>query len=368
MRDGRQHHGGGRRRCTRSVAGRPNIAVFQSLGISSLTSVPLLSSLRWMGNLLSAWRSGEEPRCESRPNGPYDWFTTRFASTDDRYRCGSAPMTSSPAMKDDPPSFERPPVAEVVLSIQFASIPNFGSVHIGLLWQEFHNVYPKVSEQPPLAAVFETLGAVALTKPQFRLEMVQAPMSRFWFEPEDGGHLLQVQQDRVIHNWRKRDDEPYPRYEPIRERFEDEINTILAFLSRERLGSIEPNQCEVTYTNLIVLPDGTNPHDHLERITPLWGGWRVESELAPLENAGLNMRYLLRSEDIPVGRVYVDFQPVFFSQDANPAIKLEITARGKPQDSSVEGAFRLLDAERRAVVRTFAHVTSEEMRIEWGQS
>jgi uncharacterized protein (TIGR04255 family) len=275
-------------------------------------------------------------------------------------------MNSSPATKVDLPSFKRPPVTEVVLSIQFSSIPGFGTVHIGLLWQEFRGVYPKVSEQPPLVAVFETFGAIALTKPQIRFEMVPAPMSRFWFEPQDGVHLLQVQQDRVIHNWRKQDDEPYPRYEPIRAKFVDEIKTILAFLEREGLGSIQPNQCEVTYTNVIVLPDGTNPHDHMECITPLWGVWRAESELAPIENAGLNVRYLLRSEDIPVGRVYVDFQPVFVSQDAKPAIKLEITARGKPQDSSVEGAFRLLDAERRAVVRTFARVTTEEMHAEWG--
>jgi uncharacterized protein (TIGR04255 family) len=58
----------------------------------------------------------------------------------------------------DLPSYERPPVSEVVLSVQFASNPQFQIVHAGLFWQLVRDQFPNVSEQIPLQAVFETFG------------------------------------------------------------------------------------------------------------------------------------------------------------------------------------------------------------------
>jgi len=269
---------------------------------------------------------------------------------------------------EDVPSFDQPPVTEVGLSIQFASIPGFRSVHIGLLWQHFRQIYPKVSEQAPVGPVFETFGSGAPSTPQFQIETLMVPpMARFWFESTDGVRLLQVQQDRLIHNWRKINNEPYPRYEPIRERFFNDVGETSGFLEREGLGPIQPNQCEVVYTNVVTLPDGTDPHSHLERITPLWRGWEHEAELAPLENVSMRFRYLMRSDEVPVGRVYVEFQPVRMIADAAPAIKIDITARGKPRESNIESAFQLLDVARRAVVRTFDRVTTQEMHSVWGK-
>jgi uncharacterized protein (TIGR04255 family) len=271
--------------------------------------------------------------------------------------------------RGDLPSFAQPPVTEVVLSIQCASIPGFRAIHAGLLWQHFRATHPRVSEQPPIAQAFETFGSGMPTAVPFRIEaFMTPPMPRFWFESEDATHLLQVQQDRFAHNWRKQDDETvYPRYEPIRKRFADEINTISAFLAGEGLGPIQPNQCEVVYTNVIALPDGADPHVNLERVTPLWGGWQHDAALEPLENASITLRYLIRSDDIPIGRVYVDFQPVRRTIDASPAIKLEITVRGKPKENNLDSAFRMLDTAREAVVRTFDRVTTKELPSAWGK-
>lgn len=278
-------------------------------------------------------------------------------------------MMISMTPQGDLPSFVHPPVTEVVLSIQCASISGFRAVYAGLLWQEFRNKYPKVSEQPPLGPTFETFGSAVPAGVPFRIEtFITPPMPRIWFETEDGEHLLQVQQDRFLHNWRKRNDEmAYPRYEAIRDRFQEEMNAIAAFLTREGLGPVEPNQCEIIYTNVIVLPDGIDPHVHLERITPLWRQWQHDADLAPLENASISFRYLMRSEEMPIARVYVEFQPVRLSIDGSPALKLDITVRGKPQQNSLESAFRLLDAGRRAVVRTFDRVTTNELHSVWGK-
>jgi hypothetical protein len=72
----------------------------------------------------------------------------------------------------DLPDFKRPPVTEVVLSVQFATIPEFRSVHIGLLWERLREKYPNVTEHPPLNASFETFGLTATqTPPPIQFEM-----------------------------------------------------------------------------------------------------------------------------------------------------------------------------------------------------
>jgi hypothetical protein len=99
------------------------------------------------------------------------------------------------------------------------------------------------------------------TTPSFQVQaFLVPPMPRHWFETESGEHLVQLQPDRIIHNWRQRNPEmQYPRYETVREKFVPEVGKLAALLRKEQIGEIRPNQCEVTYINTISLSDGTNP-------------------------------------------------------------------------------------------------------------
>jgi hypothetical protein len=82
----------------------------------------------------------------------------------------------SPSRPADLPNFSRPPISEVALSIQFASIARFQNSYVGLLWERLRNEYPNVSEQPPLAAAFETFGgAPAAASPPFLIETLLPP-------------------------------------------------------------------------------------------------------------------------------------------------------------------------------------------------
>jgi len=267
--------------------------------------------------------------------------------------------------------FDRPPVNEVFLSIQFASLSGLQSGHIGLLWNTLRKEYPTIIEQGPLNPVFETFGPTSgMQPPSVQIQMLLAPpMSRFWFQEASGEELVQIQQDRIIHNWRSQDvANRYPRYESIRARFVSEVDRLMAFLRTEKLGELKPNQCEVSYTNIIEFPDGSNPHHHLERITPLWAGRYSEPLPLEFENAAAQARYILRNGDKPYGRIYVNFSPAQRLTDQKPVVRLEILARGKPDDGSIDAAFRLLDVEREAIVRTFAAVTTPEMHKIWGRT
>ena len=161
---------------------------------------------------------------------------------------------------DDLPKFKKPPVVEVALSVQFAELPGFGNVHLGLLWNRYRDQYPRVEEHLPLADVEEKF------EPQQRdigviIEAVdQPPFPRLWFMNNPGTRLIQVQRSRFIHNWRKADtEEPYPHYPDIREQFLAAYRNFEKFLEDESIGHPSIRQCEITYVNHI---DASGPLGH----------------------------------------------------------------------------------------------------------
>jgi uncharacterized protein (TIGR04255 family) len=273
----------------------------------------------------------------------------------------------------DLPDFENPPINEVVLSLQFATLENLKSFHIGLLWERFKADYPDVIERTPIAPVFETFGSPmsSMSRP-FSVHFEQIfspPLPRYWFESSGGPDLLQIQQDRIIHNWRKREDEPiYPRYETLRERFEAELNKFEDWLTLEKIGELRPNQCEVTYLNVIQMPGSERVHHRLEQITTLWSGRLSAPLTSELESVTAQVRFKLVDEGKPVGRVHVSMQPALLQADpSKEVVKLDITARGRPKNQTVKSAFDFFDFGRAAVVRTFAAVTTPMMHQMWGR-
>lgn len=269
----------------------------------------------------------------------------------------------------DLPSFERPPVNEVVLSIQFASLPLFRNVHGGLLWERFRNDYPDVSEQPPLPVMFETFGGMQTPPPAFEFQaLLTPPIARFLFEASDGRELVQIQPDRILHNWRKKEEgDEYPRYEAIRSRFQDEVAKLADFLAAENLGDLRPNQCEVIYVNTIELPEGGDPYGSLQRVTPLWSGALEDGYTLDVEQTNFDSRFVLKDGDRPYGRLYVSFRPAIRQGVNRRVIRLDITVRARPIGDTVENAFETLDIGREFVVRTFAAVTTPEMWEYWGR-
>ena len=182
---------------------------------------------------------------------------------------------------------------------------------------------------------------------------------------------MQLQPDRIIHNWRKRTPEHvYPRYETVRRRFESDLGAFTKFLALEELGEFRPNQCEVTYINIIEFPEGTDPHPRLEQITPFWSARPIGSLPEEFENALIQSQFVLKdaTDEKPFGRLYVNFQPAVRQTDLTPVVRLEITARARPLEESVASAFDMLDEERSAIVRTFAALTTPEMHKLWGRT
>jgi uncharacterized protein (TIGR04255 family) len=269
----------------------------------------------------------------------------------------------------DLPNFSRPPLYELVLSIQFPR--QIRSIDLGAIWRLFRKQYPRVEEQPPLPPVYEKFGLPPqpAESPQFVLSATPE-VPRCWFIDREGNELLQVQSDRLIHNWRQNDPEAtYPRYEPVRRKFEREVRRIDTFLGAEGLESIRPNQCEVSYINHIWLGENVELDDKLDQIFTVWQEAYSNDYLERIERAQFGMAYTISGErSEPFGRLHVQVQPAVVRSTFRRIIQFTLTVRGKPQNDTVESAFEWLDKGREVVVRSFAALTREAMHKMWGRT
>ncbi len=277
-------------------------------------------------------------------------------------------MTLS-ANKDKPlPSFKKPPLIEVVLSVQFEPLIKLQASQVGLLWSsKYRNKYPRTEQHPKINAVTERFGIPEQSNRELRIEFGDGTDTpRCWFVKEDESELIQIQQDCFLHNWRKRKKEDYPRYEPILKGFCSDLDEFYSFVDKEKLGSIVPNQCEINYINHIPVDDVWKDHSELNKITPRWQSNCSDDFLGEPENTQLKTQYIFNTPDgEPWGRLYINLQPAFRNIDKKAIYVLTMTVRGRPLTPDRDGIINFLNHGREMIVRGFASVTSKEMHVVW---
>jgi uncharacterized protein (TIGR04255 family) len=266
----------------------------------------------------------------------------------------------------DLPDFRKPPVAETVLSLQFEPISGLTSPHLGVLWSRFRQELPLIEEHPQLPPVFEKFDPPSPAQVEVTIEE-KPPLPRVWFVNDTKTELIQMQVNRFIHNWRKVEGmEPYPHYEPIREKFRSEVAVLEEFLREEKLGRLAVNQCEVTYVNHVEPSGVWDRHGQLEKVFSMWSGLVNASFLPDPEDAGLHMRFVIPDETgQPIGRLHVVVHPAWKKTDNSPILALNLTARGGPIGDGIEGAFAFFDLARKWIVKGFADLTTPEMQRVW---
>lgn len=268
------------------------------------------------------------------------------------------------------PDFTNPPVVEVALSIQFDRLTRLRTPQLGLLWQEFRERFPVTEEHGPLRQEVEQFGPPAPRRASARIEMLESPPTpRLWFLNSEGTELIQVQNDRFVHNWRKAGtDAVYPRYESVRSTFETELKRFKEFIDREQLGDFHPNQCEVAYVNHIVAGTSWKSHGELAQIIRPYSGRFSDDFLKASEDAALRLRFVIPDQEgQPIGRLHAVVEPGYRSSDNRLLFILNLTARGGPLGEGIEGVLSFLDVGREWVVRGFASLTTPTMHEEWGR-
>jgi uncharacterized protein (TIGR04255 family) len=261
-------------------------------------------------------------------------------------------------------TFEKAPLVEVALSVQFQPLQLFTSAHAGEFWQLVRGEFSVSQEQPPLGPIGEFFGQ-SRSAPNFPPFAIQMGFSgvRNWFSTPDGTFLLQLQRDRFALNWRKTPTSPdYPRYPAIRKKFIELFKIFDQFTEGSGLGKCEINIHEASYINQWFFHDDQKIGDGL-------GSWL---SLAPnnvaaleMEAANINVQYIVSGEGSqPIGRLYVNVTPIFAINGKN-GINLELICRVIPLDLGDEFLFHPLDLARQNIVTTFKQITSDSAQKVW---
>lgn len=254
------------------------------------------------------------------------------------------------------PDFDRPPVTEVALGVQFNTLP-VRAIDLGPLRQRWFADYPIVQEQPPLEPAMED-GPRAMPVIVFG----PAPMMRHWFMSEDQTHLLQVQQDRLILNWRRMsDDAEYPRYPVLRAVLEHRLAEFSEYVDGAHL-QLRVTQAEVTYINDLGR-DGDLP-PRLDEVARVWAS-NPGHHLGEPSEVRFAAAYPVPDAPGPA-RLLVSLDPQRRA-DGTPTVLLTLTLRGKPGGDTTQDALEFLDLGRAHVVRSFTELTAETMHERWGR-
>lgn len=238
---------------------------------------------------------------------------------------------------------------------------------MGLLWAEFREALPKSQTQSPLQSEFERFGSVMVPIPRIRIETFDSPpVPRLWFLNEIETELVQVQQTRFIVNWRRVKQEPYPRFQNVLQKFRERFEMFLSFLSRENLGDLAYNQCEVTYVNHIPFDEVGSGHRPIEGILTTWKNHYSDNFLPYPEDAMVRVRYLIPggAKD-PAGRLHIDLQPALRNEDQKPIYVLNLKARGNPIGGGLEGVYKFFDLGHEWIVKGFTSITPHSMHQIW---
>jgi uncharacterized protein (TIGR04255 family) len=264
-------------------------------------------------------------------------------------------------------TFDRPPLYEVALSLQSEPVAGLTTPYLGLFWNRIRDFYPETQTQPPLDPIVERFDITPKPSlaPPFRfLQGLETP--RCWFLTRGGQQLIQLQQDRLILNWRRvAEGDAYPRYQRLRPELDRVARELVVFIEQEGLGFLSPNQCEVSYINHIE-SESWEHRGELSRILSFWQ--RVgTNEFPSPEDSTTALRFVIEEGGRKVGRLHVNAKSANRRSDGKTVLVLELTARGEPQDKDVKSALEFMDRGREWVQRAFRALTSQEAQRElWG--
>lgn len=264
---------------------------------------------------------------------------------------------------DDLPDFETPPLNEVVLGVQFTPATGYQQVRISEVWSLFREDFPSVQELAPLPPTFETFGLPSGGRGGAQINLRSMPgHSRYWFVAPNEEELLQFQQDRLLHNWRKVGDKTneYPRFEALIERFERELWTLETYFASLAPQSLKINQCEISYINHIEIKNSARVASVQD-----WLNFVRFDKLQPDDFAMTLRRVVSSSEGKPLGRLI--YEAVIALKDNNEElVQLTLTFRGAPVETDINAAMKFLQYGRELIVQSFKEITTDMAHQKWG--
>ena len=251
--------------------------------------------------------------------------------------------------------YQSPPIDEIVCGIRFDSIKKLRSGHIGILWQKLGPDFPKIEDQilvPPV--------------PKEDLEIPERfPLPRVWFTHKNENDLVQLQRNRFLHNWRKRQPEDvYPGYVRVINNFEKYLSCFQEFLVEENLDRLVAREYELTYIDLIPKGQGWENLRDLGKVFPNLLSLKRKSILAT-DIRNINWQTVLGLPN-DLGQLRVAVRNATRVSDNQFLLHIEFNAHSRQPHQPMREWF---DAAHNAVIEVFSHLVSDAIQQEfWGRN
>ncbi|MGI8427265.1 MAG: TIGR04255 family protein [Actinomycetota bacterium] len=265
------------------------------------------------------------------------------------------------------PEFDRPPVSEVALSIEFSPLEKWRASDALSYGKLLQSDYPLMEIRRALPSQIEKFGEETWQQLSFRVEIGNPDATRFWFLADPSNWLIQIQQDRFIINWRKvTGTEIYPRYlSSLRPRFEQEWQRYRNFVVERGAGVIDVKQVEVTYVNDVLRGEGWQTFPEALALFTVLSAGSANQFLPPLETLTMAGSYLLPEER---GRLRFSANHALRQFDNKEMIQMRLSVRGRPLSSLDADLLKWMDMGREWVVRGFTDLTSSKAHAIWGRT
>ena len=275
----------------------------------------------------------------------------------------------------DLPDYERPPVDEVVLGVQYLPIPGFSQAHAGLYWRTVQSAYPKIEDHPRIDAAIERLSGPAPAAPAIpglplglQIQFGGAPNSiRSWLISDDETWVLQIQNDCFLHNWRKKEGE-YPHFDRVQERFTKSLAGFADFLRAEGLPAPQIQQFEVSYINWV--PQDVPIHQFFR---PASATKLSRSQLTrhPEQQAWIGSYIVSDSDRVPIARLSIQVVGAIRADPVSGAkqgTQFTLTFRAPMADATAKlSVAEIQQIGRKAIVQSFTDLTSGKSQTQWGR-
>jgi uncharacterized protein (TIGR04255 family) len=269
-------------------------------------------------------------------------------------------MDTEALKKLNKPSFKKPPVVEVVASIQFNEPNIFEMRQFKDIWDRLdHKKYSKYAEMPPLERITDGKSQV--------IKFSNFPgLRRVWLEDENNNKLIQLQEDRLILNWRHpnvniKTDCIYPRYENIIEEFFSIFDVFQKYLSEKQNRLSNPDLLELTYVNFIEV-DG----NEIENVNSIFKdfNWVIQDRI-------LNTPTFIDQKliyDIPdmASQLKCTIRSHQSPENGCDGILYELSVRGGINEIETSVMRTWYDNARLWIVNSFKDSTHEDMHKVWG--
>lgn len=250
-------------------------------------------------------------------------------------------------------NFTNPPINEVALGIVFDSRLDLLVPFFGEFWQNIKGQYPKTQHALPIVSQdgAPVVDAYGLWLP------------RVWFVSEDETRLIQLQQDRLIVNWRQTERlEEYVRFPAVKNDFDAAWTKFSTFVAEKLDVPLQPTRLELSYVNIIESNEEETVADICQRVLRdnFWS--EGHGYLPKPSKLQTHLEFFISEE---VGVLTIRISNGHKKSDGKLVLKLELVVA-----SNTFGLITLDDWISRAhdvIISAFKDMTQVEIQIrDWG--